>query len=328
MSGSRKKYCFVVFGLALLTMTGRVGIAHAQVTFEALPDNKVYNDFVVGPGKIEVELDPGGSRTIDVTVANRLGTDKTFTLGIEDFTGSDDPGKTVVLLGDDRGPYSLKDYIHPATGTIDIPQGMKARIPVVISIPSNAQPGGLYGSVIVGTLTKSPTSTPAGGAVPSSPVITRIGTLFFVRVKGPVVEDGRLTEFSLSGRRRILWDSSPVTFNLLYKNDGNVHLDPFGTLSVTNMLGASVGAVDVEAWFAMPRSLRFRQVSWTPPFLFGRYVAHASINRGYGSTTDEMDTVFWVIPWKIILGALIALIVIIAGVRFVFSRFTIVSKPR
>ncbi len=322
------KQSFIVL-FATLVAVGVIGVhkAQATVTLESLPDNKSYNDFVVGPGKTELELDPGETRTVNLSVANRLGTDKTFALKVEDFTGSDDPAQAIVLLGDDHGPYSLRDFIHPATSSIMIPQGKRARISVTISIPADAQPGGLYGSVIVGTETGVAGHTPDGGAIPQSPIITRIGTLFFVRVKGVATTGGELTKFSLAGGS-FLWDSAPVNFDLVFKNEGNVHLDPSGTITVANMLGANVGTIDVEPWFAMPNSIRFREVNWAPPFLFGRYVAHASIKRGYASTTDEVDLVFWAIPWKIILSVLIGLIVIIAFIRWVFSKFTIVTKRK
>jgi hypothetical protein len=299
----------------------------ADVAFEVLPTASVASDFVVGPGKVEAELAPGQRATFDLTVSNRLGVDKTFILSTEDFTGTEDPARTVVLLGDDRGPYSLRDFIKAATTSVSIKTGVKAHIPVVISIPTDAQPGGLYGSVIVGTATETHV-TAENGAQASSPLVTRIGTLFFVRVKGPVTEDGHLEQFSLSPDRGFIFDSKNIAFDILYRNNGNVHLDPYGTITVTNMLGSSVASIDVDPWFAMPKSLRFREVTWNPSFLFGRYVAHLSVHRGYGTDIDQGDIVFWVIPWKVIALILGGLIVIILAIRFVISRFAIVSKPR
>ncbi len=303
------------------------GSVNAQsVSYEDLPDLKIYNDFVVGPGKIEIDIEPGQSQVINLTVSNRLGTDRVFSIGEEDFVGSDDPAQTVVLLGDDRGPYSLKDYIQAATTTILIPHGKRIRVPVQISIPADAQPGGLYGSLVVGTVSKSTSNSDSDGAVAVSPVITRIGTLFFIRVAGDVRPEGKLEGFSLSGKKSLLWDNSPVRFDLLFRNTGNVHIDPAGTIVVTNMMGSPVGNLEIDPWFAMPQSLRFRQVEWTPPFMFGRYVAEATIVRGYGSTTDTMRLVFWVIPWKVILIILFVISALIGGYKFIRSKFKIVRK--
>jgi hypothetical protein len=314
----------MLLGLSWALFTSPMS-SRADVQFETLPSAAVYSDFVVGPGKVEAELGPGETQTFELSVANRLGTDKNFILSTEDFTGSEDPKQTVVLLGDDHGPYSLKDFIKPATTSVMIPTGVKAHIPVVISIPKDAQPGGLYGSVVIGTATVT-TGTAANGARATSPLITRIGTLFFVRVKGPVVERGHLEDFSIAGGKGFLFQSQSILFDILFRNEGNVHLDPKGTITVTNMLGSTVGSFEVEPWFAMPKSLRFREVTWNPPFLFGRYVAHAEIHRGYGSDIDKGDIVFWVIPWKVIVGVLLGLIIVIAAIRFVVSRFSITMK--
>jgi len=307
----------------------------AAYTLEPLPDLVNYHDFVVGPGKIELTLSPGQSQTVNLTVANRLGSNKVFSITEEDFSGSNDPDRPVVLLGDDRGPYSLKDDIYIPSGKITIPFGSKANIPVTVTVPWNAQPGALYGSVLVSVVSVVGSSTPTGVGA-SNPIITRIGTLFFVRIPGTAEADGKLSGFSLSSGR-VVWSNSlsktsPIFFNLLFKNTGDVYLAPAGSISVTNMFGAPVGNITVEPWFAMPQSTRFRQVEWDPNFLFGRYTATAVVNRGYVSststatTTDTATIVFWVIPWKIILLVFIGLAIVIAFIRWIVTRFSIVSK--
>ena len=284
---------------------------------------------MVGPGKQEISLDPGQSVTIDLTISNRLGVDKIFTVSEEDTMGSSDPTEAITLLGDDRGPYSLKDYIHPATTSIDIQNGYRARIPVTISIPLDAEPGGLYGSLVVGTATKANGPDATDAAAPTAALITKIGTLFFVRVNGQAKVEGSLSGFTLAGNHTFLLNEQPIAFDILYKNTGNVSVNPFGTITIKNMLGSEVGSISIDPWFAMPQSTRFREVTWKSPFLFGRYTAHAVINRGYGKVTDEMDLTFWVIPWKVIFAVLIALILIIAGMKWMLSKmkgFTIVRK--
>jgi hypothetical protein len=298
--------------------------AVGEVLVEALPDAKVFNDFVVGPGKIEMELAPGEKGTFDLQISNRLGTVKTFSIGEEDFTGSNNITETVVLLGSDRGPYSLKDYITVSTSTIEIEHGTRVRVPVSVSIPRDAQPGGLYGSVIVGTISKNEVTNSTGGVVSSNPVITRIGTLIFIRVKGDVNESGKLTDFKLAGNKKIIFDSNNIKFNLFYENEGNVHLNPKGTITVKNMLGASVGTITVEPWFAMPKSMRFREVGWNSTFLFGKYTALASVERGYGELSDDASISFWVIPWKIILGIFSAIIIVVAIVKKLFKKKSVI----
>ena len=244
--------------LILLSIIPLVTEANTDIIVEALPDNKVFNDFVVGPGKIEMELAPGEKGTFDLMISNRLGTNKTFSISEEDFSGSDDPDQTVVLLGNDKGPYSLKDYVKLGATSIDIEHGTRIRVPISVTVPKNAEPGGLYGSVIVGVTSKNSGVDNVSGVVSSNPVITRIGTLVFVRVKGEVKEDGKLAGFKLAGDKKIVGSTSDLRFNIIFQNQGNVHLNPKGTIIVKNLIGTIVGTIDVEPWFAMPKSLRFR----------------------------------------------------------------------
>lgn len=294
------------------------------VTYENLPENTVYGDFVVGPGKFEFMLNPGEKRTVEIVLSNRTGSEKVFKFDKEDFIGSDNPEQAVILLGDDKGPYSLKDIITVSSSTITVGHGIKARIPVTISVPEDAQPGGMYGSVIASTVTRQNSEGNSNSA--SSPIISRIGTLFFIRVAGDVHEEGKLSDFFLKGRKTFLSEGGNVTFGILYENKGNIHLDPHGEIKITNMLGSTVGNIEVDPWFAMPESKRFREVTWKSPFLFGKYTASASIDRGYDKIVDNVSLTFWVIPWKLIVIIFISLFIIILAIRFVFSRFSIVKR--
>ena len=74
---------------------------------------EIRDDFVVGPAKTELFLKRGEKASRSLSVVNRTDREQTFTVEIEDFTGSRDLKQAVVLLGNDKGPYSLKDYIKP-----------------------------------------------------------------------------------------------------------------------------------------------------------------------------------------------------------------------
>ncbi len=299
---------------------------NAAYQVEQLPDATVYKDFVVGPGKIQLDMKPGQTKIVNIIVSNRLGSQKDFQLQLEDFTGSRDTARPVVLLEDERGPYSLKDYLEIASSTVSIAHATRVTIPVTVRIPSDAQPGGLYGSVVISTVSSPADQSSTDDSAGKSPIVTRIGTLFFIRVAGDVKEDGKLTDFTLSNNSSILFNEEPIDFRMLYENNGTIHENPYGLITIENIFGSTVGSVEVEPWFALPNSLRLREVAWSPKFLFGRYVATAEINRGYGNIIDTKTLTFWVIPWMIILLTLVGLIIIIGGLRWILSRFKIARK--
>lgn len=321
MTSTDKNYIFWKVGVLIFACVFFVSpfVARAYV-IEALPDDVVRSDFVVGPGKQELEIKPGESKTVNITVSNRMGDTRIFNLDTEDFTGSKSTEDTVILLGEDSGPYSLKDFISFPEPSFELRHAQRAIVPVTIFVPADAAPGGLYGSVLVSTASK-----PGESKGPSSAIVTRIGTLFFVRVPGDVTEEGKLTQFQTKEAQKI-YGAGPVTFELLYENNGSVHLNPSGEISIKNILGKEIGKVDVEPWFAMPDSLRLREVNWESGFLLGKYTAVASIYRGYDNIVDTMEFSFWVIPIKLLVLVCVVMVILLFVIRFIVTRFEIKMK--
>ncbi len=279
-------------------------------------------DFVVGPGRTEIEVSPGETVIQEISVTNRITEDREFLLEVEDITGSADGSASVSLTGAERGPYSIRDYISFPENSFVLELGERARIPVTITVPPDAEPGGYYGSVLVSTVRVA-----ADGDVnaPRSPIIARVGSLFFLRVKGEAVTAGETKEVSIIGDKW-WYEKGPIDIGILYENTGSVHVNPYGELSVTNMFGEQVGFVELEPWFVLPTSLRVREVSWDREFLLGRYTVTAKINRGYDDIVDEVKVSFWVLPWKIVGGLFLILFIVLFTVRAFFRTFEFKRK--
>lgn len=316
-----------LFGLCLAA-SGAVLSVHAAYEIEMIPGgDQVFGDFVVGPTKIELPVEPGMEKIVELVVTNRMGEPRIFNLDIEDMKGSDNPEETVVLLGDDRGPYSLRDYLSFPEASFELAQGERARIPVTVSIPADAEPGGLYGTVLV-TTTSVPKDTvdDTSGARSGAVIVSRIGALFFVTVPGEVLKEGSLTGFSTIPEGKSIWSSGPIRFQLLFENTSSVHLSPFGSIRIKNILGEEIGLVEVDPWFAMPQSLRRREVSFDRAHLFGYYTAEASIDRGYGGVVDTKQVSFIVIPWMLLVVAFGGLMLVFFVLRYVFRNFEIKKR--
>jgi hypothetical protein len=289
---------------------------------ERLSGNVTQGDFVVGPGRTEIELNPGETVIQEISVANRISNNRIFELEIEDITGSSDGNSAVSLTGEERGPYSIRDYLSFPEDSFRLELGERARVPVTISVPADAEPGGYYGSVLVSTVQAD------GGGLASAarqPVVARIGSLIFLRVKGETVVAGETKSLDIIGDNW-WYEKGPINLGILYENTGSVHLNPYGQLSVTNMFGEEVGYVELEPWFVLPNSLRIREVSWDREFLLGRYTVKAEINRGYDDIIDEVSVSFWVLPWKIVGGTFLILFIILFGIRGFFRRFEFKRK--
>ncbi len=289
-------------------------LAHAY-TIESLSGITNANDFVLEPGKIEARGDPGETIIRTIAVTNRVNQDVHFHIESEDFVGSNYADQTVVLLGNDRSPYSFKDNLHVEKTDFTLRFGERITIPVSITIPSDAAPGGYYASLLITNAPDRATKKAVNGAR----TVSRLGALFFVRVNGPVNENGKLEDFRIKGPNRLFYSGGPYTFQILFNNTGTVHLVPYGYIEVNNFAGRNVADLPVNAYFAMPNALRYREVAWPAGNLVGRYTATVHLNRGYGSTTDEMSFSFWVLPWRLVLTILVP-IFILAFIIYVLSR--------
>lgn len=281
-------------------------------------NTKISNDFVLEPAKLEISLEPGSSTTKVLNILNRTDKKLDFKIEIEDFSGSQDPNQTVILQGDEKGPYSLRNYLMPEINTFSLEPGQKIILPIAISIPLDAEPGGLYGSVLI-----SSQSGARGDA--GTTIISRLGALFFVNVEGEVTRSGELTSF-----KKIDSEIGKTSFELLFTNNGNVHLNPYGFIKIFNIIGTQVDEIEVPAYFAMPDSVRYRNVEWNEGKLFGRYTAVAFINRGHDDIVDELSLTFWVLSAKLLItiaGGIILLILIILWLVRTFD-FNITKDKR
>lgn len=285
-------------------------------------DNLAIGDFVVGPGRSELQIKPGESATIEISVSNRISDNRTFELTVEDMAGTSDASRSVILLGNEKGPYTIKDYITFKANSFVLDLGERARIPVTITIPPDAEPGGHYGSVLISTVQEGELQP---GDAARSPIVARVGTLFFVTVPGEITQSGETKEISLL-QKKWWYERGPIEFTILYENTGSIHLNPYGELRIKNLLGEEVGFLELEPWFVLPQSLRSRDVTWDRELLFGRYVATAFVNRGHGDIIDERTVVFWVLPWKVMGGMFLVVFIILLGFRLFFRTFEFKRK--
>ncbi len=306
---------------ALLSSTTAVETLPAvlpEIIIESVSGSGVaVGDYVVGPGKVELTVKPGETVTRYISVTNRISDDRFFEFEAEDMSGSADGKQNVVLLGDKNGPYSMKDFVTFPYEKVELKLGQRAQIPVTITMPPNAEPGGYYGAVLVSTVRES-VSEQVGA--PQSPILARVGTLFFITVPGEVQKSAELVSFGTIGGKS-WYQKGPVNLQVVYENTGSTHLNLYGEIVVKNMLGEEVGFVELDPWFILPKSMRMRDITWDRELLLGRYTVTAKINRGYDNVVDEARIVIWVLPWQLLLTVFAGVVVISFLVRLFFRTF-------
>jgi hypothetical protein len=293
-----------------------------NIKTEILPV-EVKNDFVLEPGKQEVEVVPGTSVQKTISLTNRSQNPLTFRFSAEDIKGSDTASESVVLLGDQAGPYSLKDFISFPVDEVTVGFGERVTIPFIISVPLDAEPGGLYGVVIASNAPSKISEMEEGS---QTTIVSRLGSIILVKVPGDSRIEGNLEQIKTKTGQRFFFNSVPSSFEILFRNTGNVHLAPYGMITVKNIFNSPVDYLPVDAYFALPDSVRYREISWESPFLLGRYVATIDLHRSYDDIVDQERVVFWVLPLKGIVAGLIVILIVSTIIHMLTSRFEFKRK--
>lgn len=286
-----------------------------QVTPQS--DIPVRNDFQLGPTRFEMEMAPGEERTIEVQVISRMGKNSNFSFETEDFGPGETESEQTHLYGKEMGPYSAKTWLSPQVSSISLEHGDRVYIPVTIRVPTDSDPGDHYAALLA---KREPTAedTTAGGLS----VISRVGVLFLVTVKGEVVKKGSLLSIATP---KSLYFNLSVPLSLRGKNEGTIRLYPAGTIAIKNLLGVTVDEVPVQDWILLRNSTRSVQLSWSPRFALGRYTATTDVLLS-GDATTPLSVSFWVIPLLPVLGILVAIFLVSFLVQYFFAKFEIRKK--
>ncbi len=201
----------------------------------------------------------------------------------------------------------------------------QVRIPVTVSLPADAEPGGFYGSLLTQIVSDDVDIGNPDGTLSGSKIISRIGTLFFVTTPGKIERSMELKEFSTITNKKF-YTKGPINFNVVTENTGSVHVTPYGELRIFNTLGNEVGFVELQPWYVLPKSVRNKEITWNREFLVGRYTAVLELNRGYDNITDKISYSFWVIPLELVAGVFAGFFILFIIIRFFASRFELKRK--
>ena len=184
------------------------------------------------------------------------------------------------------------------------PGGLQ-RVRFIIDVPPDAAPGGHYLSILA--------SLDVSGAGPGGVSVGhRVGALILLRVAGEVKEDLRVAAFTGPGFAA----RGPVTFDLLARNWGNVHLRPAGVVTVGNMFGDEVARMPIQKENILPGSERSFAVTWDAGWQIGSFTAEYVGIYGAQNTVVKSRSTVVIFPWHVALPALAALaLAMFAGIR-------------
>jgi hypothetical protein len=273
--------------------------------------------FSITPPLMNINLSPKEEWTTKIKVISNTSRPLKLYVEVVDFRGQGN-GQLEFLdsegIKNDPGAVNsyLSRWVTLAKEEIDLEPYRSAEIPFVISVPAEANPGGHYAAILIGT--NPPDEKTEGSVVKIS---SKISSLILARVSGEVNEKGFIREFSPAKKFSGLAETN---FIVRFQNQGNIHLRPRGTIKVFDMFGKQKGG-DLEFNSSkdfgnvLPGGDReWTDLKWQDKdfLLLNRYKAELSLSFGEETKqTDVRYTFFWAVNWKWLIISLVSLIVFI-----------------
>lgn len=281
----------------------------------------------VTPPLAKINMDPGEIISTSIKVVNNNSWPVTVYAKVLDF--KDKGGGDIEFIDKSQIPEDdssqgvyLSKWITLSEDKIEVEAFHPAAFSFNIEVPENAQPGGHYAAILIGT--NPPDEVGKGTEIKVS---SYISSLLLIRISGAIEEKGMIREFTFSKR---FYSGGDGNFRVRFENLGNVHLQPTGDIKVFDMFGKQKGYIPVNVTKdfgnVLPKSIRsWDNLDWSGEdfFLINRYKAELSLTYGdEAKQTDYQTFFFWGVNWKwlgIIGGSFLALIILIV----IFIRFYI-----
>jgi hypothetical protein len=284
---------FSVLILASLFSLLSSGFVHAQ---EAV-------SLVVSPPRTDVVGNPGEIVQKNIKITNNSDTQELILqVHVQDFIVQDDLGTPIPVSTKLAGRYLASPWFTLEKTEIVIPAKSTIQIVVLVTIPSDALPGGHYAGVFFKPV-------PSRGMKSTvSYTSAQVGSLFAINVPGDIKYDALIKEFST---KLNVFEFGPIDFTAVLENQSDTHISPKSNITVKDMVGRTVADIPVADVNIFPYTSRTIQARWDTVWGVGRY--SATINANYGPGMLASRTMyFWILPYRLIATIGVVILVLIA----------------
>lgn len=342
-------FIFVFLGGTLAFSAQNIYAADAAATEESLiiieptplPVTNQPVNLTVSPVFLNLATDPGKKVVSAIKVLNN-GTEKEYLrFELVKFTADQSGSKPQIKEFSANDEY--KNWLTFEKNIFEVNPGEWQTIEVTFSPPQEAALVYYYAIII-----KRQADTRADSAttvITGAPAI-----LVLANVYSPnAVQELQLVEFKIKQK---FYEYLPTDFEVVVKNTGNVHLSPLGNIFIDrgDKKDVALLSINKESGLILPDSQRSFLSSWDEgfptyqpvmvdeeiqkddrgevikklkwdfsklnQFRIGRYSAHLLLVYDSGTRDIPIEAVvsFWVIPWRLMLGALVVAILISMGI--------------
>lgn len=265
---------------------------------------------VVNPAIVQ-NLNPGQNAEGITKVINDSDVPLTFTVGVQDYIVADNKGTPNLLPPNTlNNKYSAAAWIGVTPSTFTVKPHEKQIINYYIQIPKDAKPGGHYAALVYQP--KVDVKTNQTGGV----VTAQIGSLFYVTIKGAIKENSEISKFFANAFQ----EYGPVKILTEIKNNGDLHVTPTGSITLTGLFTNSSYAFNDQKKSSTPIGNIFPETARDfenvvgKGLMIGRYKAVLLASYGVNNNLPLTATLyFWVFPWRLAIVIILIIVAIILG---------------
>ena len=295
------------------------------------------------PSPLVQTVKPGVTNSFPLQVRNNGTGNEDLKIEVRRFTFNSDTGQIAI---DDVPAADLSQWVTFSNARFSVAPGQVFTQNVKIAFPADS--GFSYSFVIVISRQSQPQATGGGRLLQGT-----IADFGLVNIDRP----GATSALQIASLKTSagIYEYVPATLSLTFKNTGNTFVRPTGNIFIGR--GDDAGKhpittlpVNDAGGYILPDTSRTISANWNDgfpridtetlsdgtvkkheiwnwgdlsKFRFGKYTAQAVAVYSNGSYDVPLNAQvsFWILPWKIILGALIILLIVGFGVFTIIRSF-------
>jgi hypothetical protein len=328
---------FILSGLIVGIAIAGLGIAH--ISFAA----PAPNDFalLVTPSPIVASIKPGAETTLELKIQNKGTGTEDLKIGTNRFS-VDSAGQVKI---DDSQPSEIASWIRFESPHFTIKPGQWFTQRIRITLPKDT--GFTYSlALVISRATDPDLKTATGRLLKGS-----LAVFTLINVERPgATRKLEIEDFSTTAN---IYEYLPTSINIKFKNSGNTIIQPYGNIFIQRNSDDKTPLmtlpVNDKKGYILPGSERTLNAQWLDGFpvyqttvgadgtenkkevwdwsqishfRIGLYTAKvvAVYNDGQRDVPIEREVTFWVLPWKIMLAALVIVAILLLGVWVILRK--------
>jgi hypothetical protein len=283
---SWKKPLLAVTIIFLLFLNPGIALSYSYEDFSNAP---ALNVFELSPSIRELTMKPDETQTVSLRFRNMTTQNYKFKIKTTSFIGARDKSSS-------WQPLPEPSWLHPELKSFRLKNNNAIRFTTDIVSPHNPRPGGHYELLFVSNVLNDKILKDGQAELRE---ISRLGAIFYITVPGKMASHVTLDTFSTN---KNYYSEGPVRFNVILRNEGNVHSKLNGNITVINRLTKrKVGEIELAKVMVLPdaeKKMTFNLPLKRPAGLFEAKLM-AQDNRTGQMVTGKTN--FYGLPWQLAL---------------------------